>query len=131
MSDTESSSTSILVTQRNEEDTENDIEIEEIPVKKARKASRVYNHHADFETYNQALDMIKNKFEGYSWAAKEKQKSTIGDKEFFKCSSCDKRLYIFKPNTNSSESIFVEEEEHVHIPKTRGVPEQTNNGIKT
>ncbi|RNA16938.1 hypothetical protein BpHYR1_028263 [Brachionus plicatilis] len=73
MSDTESSSTSILVTQRNEEDTENDTAIEEIPVKKARKASRVYNHHADFETYNQALDMIKNKFEGYSWAAKEKQ----------------------------------------------------------
>ncbi|RNA09838.1 hypothetical protein BpHYR1_000265 [Brachionus plicatilis] len=37
MSDTESSSTSILVAQRNEEDTENDTEIDE----KARKASRV------------------------------------------------------------------------------------------
>ncbi|RNA36018.1 hypothetical protein BpHYR1_019507 [Brachionus plicatilis] len=36
--------------------------------------------------------------------------------------SCDKRLYIFKPNTNSSASIFVEEEKHVHIPITRGVP---------
>ncbi|RNA24955.1 hypothetical protein BpHYR1_033710 [Brachionus plicatilis] len=34
MSDTESSSTSILVTQRNEEDTENDTEIEEIPQEK-------------------------------------------------------------------------------------------------
>ena len=42
MSDTESSSTSILVAQRNEEDTENDTEIDEIPVKKARKASRVF-----------------------------------------------------------------------------------------
>ncbi|RNA16480.1 hypothetical protein BpHYR1_032604 [Brachionus plicatilis] len=40
MSDTESSSTSILVAQINEEDTENDTEIDEIPVKKARKASR-------------------------------------------------------------------------------------------
>ncbi|RNA34112.1 hypothetical protein BpHYR1_025054 [Brachionus plicatilis] len=51
-----------LLQNKNEEDTENDTEIEEIPVKKARKASRSYNHHADFETYNQALDMIKNKF---------------------------------------------------------------------
>ena len=41
MSDTESSSTSILVAQRNEEDPEKD----EILFKKAREASRVYNHH--------------------------------------------------------------------------------------
>ena len=37
MSDTESSSTSILVAQRNDDDTENDSEIDEMPQKKEEK----------------------------------------------------------------------------------------------
>ena len=85
--------------------------------------------HTEFETYKQALDTVKNDFEGYTWATKEKQKSEDGDKDFFKCSECEKRLYILKPKTNSSAILYVEEDDHVHVDKTRGVPELTKQII--
>lgn len=130
MSDTESSSTSILRPINNrDDDTDNDAEIEERPTKKIRKANRSYVHHDDFQTYKEAIDLVLDNFDDNSWAAKEKRETQQGEKHFYKCSSCEKRLYILKPLTHSGASIFVEDVAHVHQEKSRGIPEKTKEII--
>lgn len=131
MSDSETSTTSILKPlNQADEDTDNDIEDDDRPAKKSRKESKVYCFNEIFDTYKQALEKVRNNFEGFSWAAKEKQKSKQkGDKEFYKCSECEKRLYIFKPHTNSTASLFVQNIDHVHDDKSWGVPEKTKQLI--
>ncbi|CAF1093192.1 unnamed protein product [Brachionus calyciflorus] len=88
----ESSSTSIIARQINDaNDTDED----------------AYEQYKTYENLQECLKDIKEGLvENTTWGAKEIKKTESGEKRFYKCSRCKKRLYILIHRTSLKKKVF-------------------------
>ncbi|RNA30307.1 hypothetical protein BpHYR1_034928, partial [Brachionus plicatilis] len=96
----EASSTSVLLSVNNQENqldnTDNDVEdIEEIQTK--RGTNTVYD---EYETYAHIAEFVESleqgQIDGNKCSKKEKRVTKLGKKQFYKCSSCSKKMLSLK-----------------------------------
>ncbi|RNA13475.1 hypothetical protein BpHYR1_012011, partial [Brachionus plicatilis] len=79
--DSASSSTSVLQRQEpNQDDTDNDISIEESPTKALRGKNRVYEELCTYETFNEfTKELIDSDIDDNNWTKKNKSMSSSGE----------------------------------------------------
>ncbi|RNA34394.1 hypothetical protein BpHYR1_042175 [Brachionus plicatilis] len=129
--DSASSSTSVLQRQEpNQDDTDNDICIEESPTKALRGKNRVYEELCTYETFNEfTKELIDSNIDDNNWTKKNKSMSSSGEKLGFKCSKCDKRLYIIKHREDAGVTVYIEDKIHLHTPKVHSIPTATRDKV--
>ncbi|RNA07209.1 hypothetical protein BpHYR1_051293, partial [Brachionus plicatilis] len=127
--DSASSSTSVLQRQEpNQDDTDNDISIEESPTKALRGKNRVYKELCTYETFNEfTKELIDSNIDDNNWTKKNKSMSSSGEKIGFKCSKCDKRLYIIKHREDAGVTVNIEDKIHLHTSKVHSIPTATRD----
>ncbi|RNA37236.1 hypothetical protein BpHYR1_027237 [Brachionus plicatilis] len=130
----EASSTSVLLSVNNQENqldnTDNDVEdIEEIQTK--RGTNTVYDEYATYAHIAEFVESLEQgQTDGNKWSKKEKRVTELGKKQFYKCSSCSKKMLLLKLRTSLEVQVCIEDCLNQHSnANSKEAWEKSNNRV--
>lgn len=126
----ESSSTSIIRREDYDEDNQTDNDVDEPVTKKFRGSSKPYDLYKTYESLEVCMkELTTGQIEQTKWSKREKRDNEAGEKRFYKCSVCSKRLYILIHRTSLEVSVYIQDQDHEHDENDKGIPKKTKDKV--